>query len=297
MKIKSAYKADIASRAMLISLSITQWAGRKLDKNATRDLIAQNGAQAGSGKFNKVLVARGALAKVQTVVSAARITHATYTLPWMQDGTRIMPVDAFTAYGNKMREHREAYDSAVRELLLNYDALKDQARSDLGALYNEQDYPPAHQIAKRFTWSVQTLPMPSATDFRVDMDSATVKAMQNDIQQQIDAQIAQAVGHTFERLQKVVKDMSDKLAAYDPNAENRKDKRTFKDSLVQNVRDLCDVLPSLNMTGNADLARTVEQVQHVLTQHDAQDLRDNDELRAKVQKDASAIVDAMAAFM
>ena len=208
-----------------------------------------------------------------------------------------MPVDAFTAYGNKMREHREAYDSAVRELLSNYDALKDQARSDLGALYNEQDYPPAHQIAKRFTWSVQTLPMPSATDFRVDMDSATVKAMQNDIQQQIDAQIAQAVGHTFERLQKVVKDMSDKLAAYDPNAENRKDKRTFKDSLVQNVRDLCDVLPSLNMTGNADLARTVEQVQHVLTQHDAQDLRDNDELRAKVQKDASAIVDAMAAFM
>lgn len=287
--------ADVTSRALLVQLSCGQWTARKLDRKVSADVAVQHGAKAGAGNYNKVLVARGNLAAIAAVVAQARQDHAFYSLPWLQDGTRIIPAAAFTDYSARMAKHRETFENEVREFCANYPDYIAQARGELGALFNATDYPSVRDIRARFNWSVTVLPMPDAADFRVDLDAATVAVLQADMAANVHSAMQSAVKDTFDRLHKVVRNMADKLAAYDPDAG--KQGNPFRDTLVENVRELVAVLPSLNVMGDARLTKAIDDVQTKLTTHDAQALRDDATLRNDTAKAAADIADALSGWM
>lgn len=288
-------KLDLSSRAMLVQLSIGQWTARKLDRKVSAEVALQHDAKRSAGNYNKVLLARGNLAAIAQVASQARADHADASLPWMQDGSRILPVDAYGRYTEVMRKHRVAFEREVKEFIAAYPEFVEQARDDLGALFNAADYPSARDVARRFHWSVTVLPMPDAADFRVDMDAATVAMLQADVAASVQDAVSRAMGDASERLHRVVRAMADKLAAYKPDLG--KQGNPFRDSLVENVREVCDVLPLLNLTGDARLAAAIEQVRDTLAVHDAQALREDETLRRDVAAKADAIADAMAGWM
>lgn len=288
-------KADISSRAMLAQLQVSQWTARKMDKRASAEILNANSAARDAGRFNKSLVAKHALAGIASVVSAARAAHLEMSLPWLQDGTRILPVDAFNRYTSTMQNFRNEFERNVSEFIRDYPAYVDQARHDLGGLFDEGDYPPAAYIARRFSWNVAIFPMPSAKDFRVDLDSATVDLIQQEMQQNIDSAIGNATRDITERLYSVVKVMAEKLAAYDPNGG--KQGGVFRDSLVENVRDLVDLLPTLNLTNDPRVSLMIDAARDKLTKHDATALREDSALRNETAEAAAQIADALAGFM
>ena len=65
---------------------------------------------------------------------------------------------------------------------------------------------------------------------------------------------------------------------------------TFKDTIVGNMIDICEVLPRLNLTGDADLANYCELVKSKLTNYDAADLREDENLRKTAADEAQAIL-------
>lgn len=286
---------DISSRAMLTQLSISQWQARKTDKRASAEILSRNDATRDSGRFHKSLIAKHALAGISSIATAARQAHVEMSLPWLQDGTRILPVDAFEKYTRTLSGFRDSFEQSVNEFCGNYPDYIEQARRDLGGLFNEDDYPPVRYIQRRFSWSVQTFPMPRASDFRVDLDSQVVSLIQSEMQNNIDAALHSATRDIAERLYSVVKVMSEKLAAYNPDLG--KQGGVFRDSLVENVRDLVEILPSLNLTGNPQIAVMIDAARDKLTQHDAETLRDDAALRNETAIAAAAIADALAGFM
>lgn len=288
---------DLTSRAMLTQLSVKQWTGRKLDKRITQEVNASHGAAADAGRYNKVLIARDALAEIATIVGAARADHAKWSLPWMQDGTRIMPADAFGRYSAVMQRHRESFEKAVAAFVSAYPTYVDDARDRLNGMFNESDYPSPGDIARRFQWKVTVLPMPDAADFRVDLGDDKVDQIKAQITATMENAVADAMGDAWTRLHRVVTAMADKLKSYKPKTQTDKAQGIFRDSLVENVRELVEVLPALNLTGDARLAAMVDKARASLTKHDAKALRDDDIARREVQEAAQAIAEDMAAFM
>src|SRR6266567_3487706 len=67
----------------------------------------------------------------------------------------------------------------------------------------------------------------------------------------------------------------------------------FHGSLVTNIADLVDILPKLNVSGDADLNRFTEQIKQRLCNYSAQELKKNDVLRTVTATDASKIVAEM----
>lgn len=137
--------------------------------------------------------------------------------------------------------------------------------------------------------------MPDAADFRVDLDQATVLQMQAEMQDQIGQALKTATNDAFSRLHDVVQNMAEKLAAYDP--AKGKQGNPFRDSLVQNMRDLLEIMPGLNLTGDAKLAEAIAKASEHLAIHEAQDLRENAELRAETAKEASKLADEISEAM
>jgi hypothetical protein len=70
----------------------------------------------------------------------------------------------------------------------------------------------------------------------------------------------------------------------------------FRDSLIGNVRELVDLLPALNLTGDPALTSAVSEVKNKLADLDPQALRDHEVDRAAAALAADEIARKMAGY-
>ena len=285
---------SITEKGMLVRLSITQWTARKHDKKITNEVAHAHNASADAGRYNKTLLAKSALEKVSQAATAVREFHYENTLPWRDDGARILPCANYQPYTDKMRSLKRAFESEVRDFLANYSAYVDDARVRLNGMFNEADYPPDYEVERRFSFETLIYPLPAAQDFRVtlaDEELATIKA---DIENSVTQAASAAMGDLWQRVHDNVKHMHDRLSIY--QVEDGKTKNRFHDTLVTNLRDLVELLPRLNLTGDARLEEMRQRLAKELCAEDPQTLRENEAARASVASAADQILRDMAGY-
>jgi hypothetical protein len=286
---------NLSDRTVLANLSVSRWGGHRFDKRATDEVHKNNDAAADTGNYNKRLLPRGASGKIDSVVSAARDYHRTHTLPWLDDGVRILPAVSYMEYAERMREYRQEFDKEVADFLKQYPTFQKEAKSRLGKLFNLADYPDPKKLAGMYQWQTTILPFPDAQDFRVQVPE--LDKIKKDVEARMNEVYESAMHDLGERITDVVGRMVERLKGYKPGKEGKRAEGTFKDSLVDNVRELSELLPSLNLGGDKKLTKIIARMQAELCKHDADLLRDDDKIRAKVATSADAILSDVAAFI
>ena len=288
----------LSNRAMLAGVRISVWSARRVDKRVTAETNAAHNAHADAGRYNKALLAKNALASVTAAASAARLAHYGRTLPWMDDGARILPAAAYDDYAAAMRDIRLQFETAVADFIANYDGFVQDARARLNGMFDADEYPSAADIAGKFSFATRILPMPDAADFRVDLGDAAADAIRADMRRDMESAIADAQRDVWSRIATVVTHMVEKLNGYAPAARpGDKVAGIFRDSLVQNVRDLVAILPALNLTSDPHLSQVIDRLDRDLCAHDADALRDDDSLRQETADRAAAILADVADFL
>lgn len=277
-------KGNIAEKAMLVTLSISQWTARKFDKKATEEVETAFKTGNKAGRFNKLLIAKDAIKTIEQKAAAARDYHYTVTLPWNDNGARILPSALYFDYTNKMREFQNAFNDAVAKLLTNYPALVTEAQNFLGDLYNAMDYPTEERLAKKYGFSVDVFPIPCADDFRVSLQNEEVNSIKQQIEERTAALIENTKQDIYTRLISVVEKAVEKLST--PDA-------IFRDSLIENIVDLTDLIPALNITGDKKLARITKAIENTLCQIDPQEVRDNKEARKEAAEEAKELLETL----
>ncbi len=88
----------------------------------------------------------------------------------------------------------------------------------------------------------------------------------------------------------------ERLSAFhvDPVAGTRL--HPFRDSLVENVRSLLEIMPRLNITGDAHIERVRQELADKVACHDPETLREDRILRAEVVDAASGILAQMEGY-
>jgi len=279
---------NITEKAMLVRLSISQWTARRFDLKATNHVISDFGAKRDSGRFNKMLVDLDAVKIYQKAANEARTFHYDNTLPWGDDDSRILPAKNYIPYTKKMRKLKDSFEKSVDDFVSLYPGLIERAENNLNGLFNAKDYPSAADLDYKFRFSVNVSPVPDSGDFRVSLSDDEVDQIKSDIEARVRESVAAAMKDAWERLFKVLKHMVDKL---------RDQKAIFRDSLVKNIQELCDILPRLNLTDDKDLKKFIRETKQIISGLDPEILRKH-ELDRKVAADqADGILKKMAAYM
>ena len=68
------------------------------------------------------------------------------------------------------------------------------------------------------------------------------------------------------------------------------DENIFRDTLVPNLEDLCDLVPKMNIGGDQAINDLAAECKAKLCKWDCQTLRDDSDKRAEVSKEADAIL-------
>lgn len=279
----------LASKAMLAGVRIKKWSVTKLDRNVTDQVHRQHNAAADSGRYSKALIAKSALQAIDKAANEARIYHYKVTLPWQDNGNRLLPSCLYTEYSDAMRLAREAFERESAAFVANYPSFVADAKIRLNGLFESSDYPDAAIVAKRFSFDVNISPVPDAADFRVNLGASELQRVQDGVRQQTQEALQEAMRDVWKRVAENVGHMAERLKAFKPATGTKKAEGIFRDSLVENVRELVGLLPSLNITGDPALSDIATAMQSELCALDPAELRDSDAARAKIAKAADAI--------
>jgi hypothetical protein len=274
---------------MLCNLAISQWTARKLDKSATRKVTDDANASRDAARVTKALIAKESLAEIGAIAGAARNRHYELTLPWSNDGPRILSAAGFMNYRAAMSEYKENFERATGKFLDGYETFRENARVHLGELFNSADYPTLAEIKQRFAFRVDISPMPDASDFRVELGEAQEKLIRAEIEARGNEALALASKDVWNRIAKRAEHMAMKLREYKPGNEGERAQGIFRDSLVENVQELVGLLPSLNITNDPKLEAMGARLATELCNYAADELREDDNAR-KVTADAAEAI-------
>lgn len=286
----------LASRAMLVSVTIRQWSGRKLDRKVTEEVNKDRGASADAGRYNKLLLPKEALDAIHRKASAIRNEFHQRTLPWMDDGQRIMAANAYLQHSQWIAQQRAEYEALVNDFLDKYPTYVEETKARLQGMFNEADYPSPEHLRDKFAIDVTLLNVPTSEDFRVSISEAQAEQIRSQIESKVTEASQNAVKDVYRRITDALTRMVDRLNNYKPSNGAERAQGVFRNSLVENIRDLIDVMPALNITGDPELDRLAERLKDV-TVYDAKTLKDNHTKRMDTAAEAQAILDSMSDFV
>lgn len=276
---------NISSKALLVNLSISQWAGRKFDKKATATVKANHAASEKSGNYTKKLLPGSSeLKEVTTAAAAMRQFFYNQTLPWCNDGARILASKNYLDFTADIAKQKDEYSRTVENFLVSYPFLINNAKTELGDLYNQSDYPNVNQLRNKFSVDVSFLPVPDISDFRVEI----LDSEKDEFLKRMHKVEKDALKDCYMRLHDVIKKAVEKLA--DPKA-------VYRNSLIENIQGVCEILPKLNFNDDVELDSLCKQVTGIVENISAEKCCDDATQRHKASTDLNTVLNDMSAIM
>jgi len=280
---------SISSSAMMVELSISQWLGKKKDRKASKQVTDDNNAETGVANVHKKLLGGCVeLEAVHDLTGNIRNEHYRLTMPWLDTGVRLLPTKAYFDYHKMMTEHEQNWHNKVSTFLAAYDWEISQAEARLGDLFNRAEYPTADQLSGKFSFSINYIPMPESGDFRLDIGNQGNTQLADHYQTFYADRIENSYKEVWTRVYTALSKMSERL-----DYTGKEDKKTFRDSLVENVLEITPLLDTFNVTGSSQMSemkRKLEETMHGIT---PEALRDDDHLRRETKRNVDDIIKSL----
>lgn len=278
----------LSEKAMLCAVHISLWYGQTTDEAVSAKVAQDAGTHRDAGNYRKRLLPR-ICPEHDAIREAARDIrrlHWRYSMPWAEDAVRVLPAAVFWEFTDDLRAKKEQFNEAVDNFVAALPDIKQLAKAELRGLYDETSYPT--DMRGRFAIRQQFMPLPDSGDFRVDLGEGKADAIREQIEHDVRAQLADSTHELYERLFAGVKRAAERLS--DPEAK-------FKDSLILNLRDLCSLLPKLNVVGDPELNAAIKAVDADLARQVPDVLREPGAAREQAAAKARKIEKRMSALM
>jgi hypothetical protein len=279
---------NLAERALLVQLNISQWSARKYDKRVSKAVSDSSNASSDAGRYNKALLpGADKLEAVHKMSTKIRNEYYRQTLPWSIEGTQLLTADNYMDFMADMGQLKGEWEALVNDFVNEYPRLVSAAQQKLGDLYEPDDYPPVGTIREKFRIGMNKMPVPT-TDIRVSLAADELDSIRADIESSVRKAEQAAMGELWDRLYKRVKHIADSLS--DPD-------KKFQASLLENAWELCAILPKMNVAGDPNLEQMRRELEAALNGKNPDVLRTSPAVRADTAKKAADIASKMGAFM
>lgn len=295
-KTKEAVASPLSRKATLCFVTSSCWTARKLDKKVTKETNDRYHATDVAGRFNKMIIASDHLKALTEIIGEARTLFYTLTLPWADEGPRVLPNANYVKFADAMRPLVRKFNAAADRFEAGYPGYIEESKQYLNGMWSAADYPSALHIRSKFKLEMKIMPFPDASDFRADLDDDVLSDIRDEIKKSSAADTA--LNDTTKRIIETVGHMAEKLKTFKLKSECKpgETRSYFNDSLVENVRELADLLPAFNMTDDPKLTEITNRIRSELCIEEPDVLRDNKNVRASVAKSAEEIVKDVSKF-
>jgi hypothetical protein len=283
--------AKISDSCLLVNLKISVFSGTKTDKKLTGEISETHRTKNDALRVVKRLVSKEDpdLQLVNKIVSEIRTFHRENTVPWGDDGARMLPGRHHDTYMKSLRNLIEKGESAASAFVARWPEKLAQAKIDLNGTFNAADYPDESTIASHFSFRIIRAPVPDGGDIRVDLPAQEIEAMRREISERIEEAEKAATNELYARLGEPLANLVNKLGEKDSDGKPA----VFRNTLVSNVLEIANLIPALNVTGDSKLDQLRKEILDTLGKVRPDELRDDVFTRKETLEKAQNILDMM----
>jgi hypothetical protein len=271
-----------------VELSFT-WLGtqRKLEDRQTKQAADTFHADAKSVRASKVLIdSKHPAYKAATIIrSQARSFLRGISLPYPQEGVRLIKLSDIDRFEAQMREFRQRLDDAVATLTEHYDAIKANARERLGDLYNPTDYPNNLDGVFSLTWEYPSIEPP---EYLLHYNPQLYQQKQAEVRDRFEQAVILAENAFGERLQELIDHLLERLRGVETG-----DTKRFSNATVENFTEFAAEFRKMNIRGNTQLEALVDRAQAVVAGVDSKAVKANGDLRQTLSTQMGEVRDAL----
>lgn len=301
----------IAAAAMLGSLNVSVWEGRKKDKDIEQEIADNKGARSkrATSVHKHLFVDCPPLEAIKSLRGEARIWFNKYTLPWDDNGRRLIPTAIYFEIQQEMANFESRFAKLVQTFVQVYSTEISKQAFERGAMFNRDEYPKVEDIAQKFHFTINLTPVPLAGDFRVDIGNDALKELNERCEADTQLRIKGAMAGAWERVKDQVEwvlDRMTKVLDHDPDAveeikeydddgkvtklEIKKKRRPkLHDSMLDQGMETCGLLRDLNVTNDPDLEEARRMLEKALVHVDMKSLKESPEMQATTKNAMQAI--------
>ena len=212
-----------------------------------------------------------------------------FSLPYVENGVRLMPRGYIPEFESNMRVYRRQLGVAVEELGGVYQSLLDGARERLGRFFNLRDYP--EDLAGLFdiAWGYPSFEPPS---YLMSLDQGLYRREQRRVTAQFDKAVALAETAFTEEFARLVSHLTERLGDSQDG-----EKKVFRDSALSNLREFFNRFQNLGLKSDQQLEDLVNQAQRLVRGINPQELRDISNLRKHIATGLSEVQNELAGMI
>src|ERR1700747_3495891 len=196
---------SIADSAMVLNMTIGVWQGYPPAREASRRVTDDARPASDAARVNKHLIPKEALKEIIPASGALRNHFYSKTLPWKDNGDRLLPRDIYCAFMEEHAKLERVFKGMVRDFLTQgYPLAVERARFRMGTLFDINDYPAPRALVEKFYCRLDIDAVTQGGDFRVEMDEAERDKIRASMEQALQQRIASAMVDVWGRVQTLV---------------------------------------------------------------------------------------------
>lgn len=290
-------QTTISERAVLMRFSAGVPGEEREDHRVSAEVKASKALGQDSGKWEKRLWPKIALAAVKSKITEARTYHNRMTIPF-DTGTGILPAGRVIDYNCKMNEYADQVRHLAEETFLaDPGQWIEWAKREHNGTFDPDNYPGMHEdgtfdadefravMRRKFYVRGVMMPVPAAEHY-----TSTVALVLGQDTASIDQRVAEACADArrelLKRMLAPVQHMANKL---------KEEKPRIFETLIGNIADIAKAAKELNVTGDPMIDQLVDGME-ALTRYTSDALRDSAATRSEAQKAAEAMMQRLAGY-
>lgn len=270
--------------AMLISLSFTFGKQGGEDKALTQELCDRHGSSKSAVKGTKIVICKEAFAPLKKLTGEWKERLKRITAHWDIPGVYLSkPINVPKAIALRDEYTPLLNVQKASHLLERLDEWKALTKEQTRGAFKDEEFPTKDMLIRDVTWTMGVMPLPESEAIRrvKDIDDTLMEELTKSHNARVQSGIREGMASAYTKLMKPLQTVVNNLS---------KDKVKIYETLVTNVLDVVNEIPGLNLTEDHELTVFAAEAKQLLTNIDADALRDSPVLRQETVNKANDLL-------
>ena len=271
----------VCSGGVLYSITLGKFGTEKLDKQASAKARADAGiTDKKSARVYKTLVNAQVIEMIKKLDAYIRTIPKKYGAPW---GPNIwfIPASRYIELTREIKVKLDERNELVKRVADEYNIAREEAKTRLGTMFNDDDFPSVAHVVSKFTQETRTAQITSPNGSMLGIFGDIASAVMSDVQETFNDQIGSMVPYIKEVLLTPLVAMSASLQ--NVNA-------IYRDTLFTNVWDASEQARGLNVVQDEEINGAIHEIDNCLRRQ-PETCRESKTARSMVAADCGRIIE------
>ena len=289
----------MSANLVMVHMTISAWTGERKAKKFDKELEVFSrsaGSEADAVTLIKKLLPPSYRQPIVQITDNIRKYWDALTLPWEHAGWDVVRAEKWSVLMDNIAKLKLDYVKLIDQMCQpeEYEKIKAFAKKRLGRLYTEGEFPTAKEMRAKYNITVESRPLIRPEDVRVaGVTETEEKKIRGDYEAEFNNKIKELETGVLDALQELLTEVDTRIKVRSATGDQ---KGVRYGSLQRKAKKLAEQLHNMNVNGDVDVAVLIDETIDVLTKADPERLRESEEARVVIGKQAGSLLSQLKGF-